>query len=432
MEVKVEIVSKERVKASSPPPNKLKHFKLSLLDQLAPPFYVPVLLFYSASDATDITTISHNLKASLSQLLTLYYPFCGTLRDNSTVECNHEGVLFTHSTLPIHLSTILKNPHLHRINQLFPLDPYNPARDTLLETMVVQLNQFSCGGVALAVCFSHKIADASSAASFLTAWAATSRKEENILIAPQMEEGALVFPPRKIEMDITRGMVGHKDIVTKRFMFNRTNISRLKQKVGSLEFFPTSVEAVTALIWKSSLEAAKASSEEGKFPASMVSHAVNIRSRMASTLGKHSMGNLWQQAVSPLVEVEGEVGLRDLGERVRETIRKVDGNYVSKLQGDEFYEVIEGLKEARRMASEKGVPCYSFSSWVRFGLYETDFGWGKPSYVRTIGVPIKNVVILMPTKVGDGIEAWITLTTNDMLHFQQNPELLHFLSFDSP
>ena len=247
-----------------------------------------------------------------------------------------------------------------------------------------------------------------------------------------MEEGALVFPPRKIEMDITRGMVGHKDIVTKRFMFNRTNISRLKQKVGSLEFAPTSVEAVTALIWKSSLEAAKASSEEGKFPASMVSHAVNIRSRMASTLGKHSMGNLWQQAVSPLVEVEGEVGLRDLGERVRETVRKVDGNYVSKLQGDEFYEVIEGLKEARRMASEKCVPCYSFSSWVRFGLYETDFGWGKPSYVRTIGVPIKNVVILMATKVGDGIEAWITLTTNDMLHFQQNPELLHFLSFDSP
>lgn len=246
-----------------------------------------------------------------------------------------------------------------------------------------------------------------------------------------MEEGAQVFPPRKIEMDLIGGMMGQKSIATKRFVFNRTNISRLKQKLGSFDFTPTSVEAVTALIWKSSLEAAKASSEEGKIPASMVSHAVNIRSRMAQTLSEHSTGNLWQQAVSPVVEVEGEVRLGDLCERVRETIRKIDGNYVSKLQGDEFYKVMESLKEARRMAAEKGVPCFSFSSWMRFGFYETDFGCGKPSYVRTIGVPIKNVVILMGTKVGDGMEAWITLTSRDMVHFEQNPELLKFLSFDS-
>ncbi|BAU02104.1 hypothetical protein LR48_Vigan10g125000 [Vigna angularis] len=327
------------------------------------------------------------------------------------------------------LSSLLKNPDLHHINHLFPCDPYNPARETLTGNMAVQFNHFTCGGFALGVCFSHKIADASTAASFLTAWASTSRGNKPIL--PQMEEGAQVFPPRKIEMDMIRGMMGQKSIVTKRFVFNRTNISRLKQKLGSFDFTPTSVEAVTALVWKSSLEAAKASSEEGKIPASMVSHAVNIRSRMAQTLSEHSMGNLWQQAVSPVVEAEGEVGLRDLCERVRETVRKIDGNYVSKLQGDEFYKVLESLKEARRMAAEKGVPCYSFSSWMRFGFYETDFGWGKPSYVRTIGVPIKNVVILMGTKVGDGMEAWITLTSRDMLHFEKNPELLEFLSFDS-
>jgi len=173
--MKAEIVSKDILKPSSETPNKLPQLKLSLLDQLAPPFYVPILLFYSASDATHITTISHNLKASLSEVLTLYYPFCGTLRDNSSVECNDEGVIFTHSTVPIDLSSMLKNPHLHQINQLLPFDPYNPARETLLGNMAVQLNQFSCGGVALGVCFSHKLADASSAASFLAAWAATSR-----------------------------------------------------------------------------------------------------------------------------------------------------------------------------------------------------------------------------------------------------------------
>lgn len=246
-----------------------------------------------------------------------------------------------------------------------------------------------------------------------------------------MEEGALPFPPRNIEMDMTRGMVGDKDIVTKRFVFNDSNISKLRQKMGCFNFNPTRVEAVTALIWKSSLEAAKANSAEGRFPSSMISHAVNIRHRIMASSEHHSIGNLWQQAVSQLVEVEEEMGLCDLAERVRKTTREVDGNYVAKLQGLEFYKVIESLKEARIMASEKGVPCYSFSSWVRFGFYEVDFGWGKPTYVRTIGVPIKNVVILMGTKDGDGLEAWVTLTTSNMVQFEQNPELLEFASFDS-
>jgi len=175
MEVKGEIVSKETIKPSSTTPNELRHFKLSLIDQLAPPFYVPIILFYPASDATNTKTISQKLKASLSEVLTLYYPFCGTLRGNSTVECNDEGVVFTECRVPMELSSLLKNPDLHQINHLFPCDPFNPARETLTGNMAVQLNQFTCGGLALGVCFSHKIADASAAASFLTAWAASSR-----------------------------------------------------------------------------------------------------------------------------------------------------------------------------------------------------------------------------------------------------------------
>ncbi|XP_027337109.1 vinorine synthase-like [Abrus precatorius] len=436
MAVKAEIVSKDTIKPSSPTPDHLRDFKISLLDQLAPPsFYIPILLFYSASDInafdSDFETISHKLKASLSHVLTLYYQFCGRLKGNSIIECNNEGVLFIESRVPIELSNIFEAPQLHDITELFPFDPYNPGTEHK-ENMAVQLNQFTCGGIAVGACFSHKVADGSTAALFLNAWASTSNgKGNNVVAPPQMAEATLLFPPRNIEVDMmTRGMVGHKNIVTKRFMFNETNISRLRQKLGCCNFNPTRVEAVTALVWKSSLAAAKATSGEQRFPASMMSHAVNIRSRMASMLSKHSIGNLWQQAVSPLVEVKGEVGLHDLVEIVRNTIRKIDGDYISKLQSVEFVKVIESLKEARTMASKKGIPCYSFSSWIRFGFYELDFGWGKPSYVRTIGVPIKNVVILMSTKDGNGIEAWVTLATHDMVEFERNPELLDFASFD--
>ncbi|KAK7382690.1 hypothetical protein VNO80_01671 [Phaseolus coccineus] len=440
MAEKDEIMSNDRIKPSSPTPNHLLNFKLSFLDQLAPSFYVPILLFYSASDvrtfATDLSVLSEKLKTSLSELLTLYYPFCGRLRDNSTIDCNDQGVLFTHSKLPIHLSNILKNPQLHNLYQLLPCAPYNPQpqeRDTL-GIMAVQLNQFKCGGIALGVCFSHKIADASTAASFLNAWAATSRGHGNSsFVPPPMEETSLLFPPRNISVDVTSSMLGHANTVTKRFIFSGSNISRLRQNIGCPNFNPSRVEAVTTLLWKSSLEAAKDTSDSGEenIAASSVCHVVNIRSRMVPALSKYSIGNIWQYAVSSLVEVEGGVGWRDLAERVRETIRKVDGDYIRKLQTDECVEVVKALEETRTVAAEKGNRCYAFSSWVGFEFYEVDFGWGKPTYATTIAMPIKNLGVLTSTKDGDGIEAWLTLTTREMAQLEHNAELLNFASLAS-
>ena len=436
MAAKPEVSSKHTIKPSSPTPDHLREFKISLLDQLAPPsIYVPIVLFYSASDIRaselDFKRISENLKTSLSDVLTLYYPFCGRLKDNSSVECNDAGVLYIESKVPTALSNILNNPQVHEIIELFPFDPYNPGIDPKESAvnMAVQLNEFSCGGIGLGVCFSHKIADGATAGSFLNSWAEIARGHRNI-VSPQME-AALVFPPRNIEIfDMTHGMVGHKNIVTRRFIFNEASLSSLRDKLG--DFNPTHVEAVTALIWKSAMEATKASSREhSTLQVSMVTHAVNIRNRMSPPLSKHMLGNLWQQAISPIVEVDGKVGLLDLAEKVRKTIRKVDADYVSKLQGDGFAKVMESLKEARMMVAQKGIPCYSFSSWTRFGFYEADFGWGKPNWVCTIGVPIENVVILMATRDGDGLEAWVTLKKVDMAEFGRNPELLQFTSSES-
>jgi len=440
MAEKDEIICNDTIKPSSPTPNHLHQFKLSFLDQMAPSFYVPILLFYSASDVrtfgTDLTALSEKLKTSLSQVLTLYYPFCGTLRDNSIIECNDKGVPFILSKHPIHLSNILKNPKLHNLYELLPCAPYNlePQERDTLGIMAVQLNQFKCGGIALGVCFSHKIADAATAASFLNTWARGNGNSNNNLVPPPMEETSLLFPPRNMSVDMARGMLDHENTVTKRFMFSGGKISRLRQSIGCPNFTPSRVEAVTALLWKSSLEAAKEilDSGEEKIAASSMCHVVNIRSRAVPALSKHSVGNIWQYAVSSLVEVEGEMGLRDLAERVRETIERVDGDYIRKLQSDDgFVEVVKAIEEARKVAAEKGIKCYAFSSWVGFEFYEVDFGWGKPIYASTIAMPIKNMGVLMSTKDGDGMEVWLTLTTREMAQFEHNAELLDFASFDS-
>lgn len=54
-----------------------------------------------------------------------------------------------------------------------------------------------------------------------------------------------------------------------------------------------------------------------------------------------------------------------------------------------------------------------FSSWCKFPFYEPDFGWGKPVWVGVTNFPMKNTVVLIDDKSGEGMEAWVNLDEND-------------------
>ncbi|KAF9610458.1 hypothetical protein IFM89_022422 [Coptis chinensis] len=65
------------------------------------------------------------------------------------------------------------------------------------------------------------------------------------------------------------------------------------------------------------------------------------------------------------------------------------------------------------------------TSWCRFHFYIADFGWGDHIWVSPVN-PFKNVLVLMDTKNGEGIEAWVTLDAEDMAKFETDPELLAY------
>ncbi|XP_028795335.1 vinorine synthase-like [Neltuma alba] len=285
--------------------------------------------------------------------------------------------------------------------------------------MALQVTEFGCGGIAIGLCISHKVCDGTTIASFLKAWSQKAMGEASS--SPLNMEASFLFPHKGIEIDIN-DRLGEKNITTKRFLFSGNSLCKLKEEISrGCGFKPTRVEAVTTLIWKSALEAARTTELSDK-SSSFLLHVVNIRGRMQPPLPENSLGNLFVPSISPLFEVDKEtkMELQDLVEVVRNTIKMVDGNYVRKLQGDgqELMETLEPMSQKFYLVAKKGVPCYGFSSWVRFGFYETNFGWGKPTWVCTIGVPIKNVIILMPACSGDGgLEAWITLNELHMCQF---------------
>ncbi|OIW20565.1 hypothetical protein TanjilG_14969 [Lupinus angustifolius] len=438
MAAKGEIISIETIKPSTPTPDNLREFKLSLLDQLIPhQVYIPLLLCYSHHDinnafgGTDdhFSVISQKLKTSLSQALTLYYPYCGTtVKDNLSIDCNDTGVVFIESKVNANLSDILIDPLLDvMVNDFFPFDPYN--FDEPEANMAVRLNQFNCGGIALGVSFNHKLGDAITTASFLKAWSLIARGQGSIVAAPQMETSNLYFPPKNFKMPSFRDMLIPEDNVTKRFIFSGTNLSRIRDKVSSSNKNLSRVEAVTALIWKSALEAAATanSDKEQIIHASKVIHVVGIRGRVDPPLPEVTRGNLIIQSLSPKLELKGEVGLHDFAEMARKAVRSVDKDYVSKIVGDGILKVVEEM----RASKEEGVPVYTFSSVTRLDYYENDFGWGKPTWLGTVGRrPNKNTILLFTSRDGEGTEAWITLPKAEMVEFERNPEILQYTSVD--
>lgn len=430
MEVKVEIFSKELIKPSCSTPYDLRNLELSMLDRRVPPIYVPILLFYTGSDIEDdYASISSRLKNSLSQTLTHFYPLAGRMRsEQASVDCNDEGALFLEAKVPnVDLSAILTNP-VNNLLQLFPFNPFESSSETVITG--VQVNVFGCGGIGIGLCISHKVVDGTAVDFFLKAWSVAARgvDRHHHQFQPPLLDSALLFPPKGMNMLMSGSSISKDKISTKRFVFNATELNELKARVGIQN--PSRVESVTALIWKSAMEAAKVNSGRDKLPQSIATHVVNLRDRTVPPLPNHVFGNLWQVAAAYLLEEKKDVELGYLAGLIRKAQKEIDSHYVSELQGDEgLAKAYKPYREVRSLTSNNPqLQCYMFGSWTRFGFYGTDFGWGNPTWVCTTGMPVKNGVILMSTPSGEGIEAWVTLAEQDMVEFEGNPEFCHFVS----
>ncbi|KAK9090202.1 hypothetical protein Sjap_023379 [Stephania japonica] len=123
----VEIVSVEVIKPSQPTPPNLKTHQFSIIDQYVPHTYGPFLFFYSPpvpADKNDPSQTLTLLKSSLSEALTLFYPFAGRIKDDHHIDCSDDGVKFVHARVLYRtLSQALCPPlNPYQMRQLFPTE----------------------------------------------------------------------------------------------------------------------------------------------------------------------------------------------------------------------------------------------------------------------------------------------------------------------
>ncbi|XP_045817811.1 BAHD acyltransferase BIA1-like isoform X1 [Trifolium pratense] len=434
--IKLEKLNTILIKPSKPTPLHLQTFKLSLLDQFSPNYHTNMTFFYpnhnnnnnTNNHFSDFSNKSKILQNSLSQTLSHFYPLAGRLHDATTIHCNDDGVFFIESRSTTTLSQILTNPNFDALECFVPTT--EEKRNMLL---LLRFTLFRCGSTAITTFVTHKIVELNTLIIFLNTWAAITTGNEIPL--PDLTVAAALFPPREVP-DLS-GSVKNSNakFTTRRFIFKASKIEELKIKIkNKFEFHPSRVEVVLALIWKCALSASIAVSgcKTTSFRRSILFQAIDIRTRMNPAVPETAVGNLaWPFWVT--VEEESHVAIDEMVKRMRKGKMDFIENKAERFKGEGGFKVVmENLKERveilKRNNENKGsLVVYNSSSWCNYPLLEFDFGWGKPVWCSSVNNNFAiNFIVLMDTKNGGGIEAFVTLVEDEMKLFEQNQELLHY------
>ncbi|KAI3876778.1 hypothetical protein MKX03_037445 [Papaver bracteatum] len=344
--MKIEVVSKESIRPSSPTPDKFNTHSLSRFDQIFPPYHVPLLLYYlnldtnssSLSNAEeDKNTIFSEssrhrcdvLKKSLAETLTRYYPLAGRIKDEKSVDCNDEGVDYIEARVVGRVISQFMQLASSDIEVMEPFLPFDePSNSKAL--LKIQVSVFDCGGMVISLLYCHRILDASSFINFVKDWAATSRSGSGTHGDAAVDKPwyalSSVFPPTTFgEQEKNKQIVAKRtELMTRRFVFKDFSIAKLKEKCihglnankGSdcqvhkqeenMRQLPTRFEALTSLIWMCFMDVdhqfkvkqidngirsinAVSTPQQVQYVTGI---AINLRSKMIPPLPANSFGNM--------------------------------------------------------------------------------------------------------------------------------------------
>lgn len=425
--MKVEVQSRKVVKPATPTPPHLRRYKISMIDDLNPPMHVIRILYYPYPPRFL------DLESPLAQILPAFYPLAGRyLKHHHAVDCNDAGALFSHALVHCHLTDLTMDPTLppSHFNSLLPVD-IAAADDPTDPMLAVQVNTFLCGGVAVAVCASHRIFDACSLTILLAAWAdAAGDKPEGLRIRPNFTSSSLFPSENAAPLDFGVSRTRNGKIVGKRVAFDQSVISRLRAwaDLDGGERPPSRVVLVSAVLTQALLRADTAKHCGHHHRAALVAHAVNVRERTVPPVPRHACGTWVSMSCTELSGDERRDAERDfpgLASRMREATMRGVRDCARIFSEEEFgrWALVDSYAEIAEKGSRPDYKAIYVTDWSKFGDYELDFGFGKPVWVSLADVPLEDLFILMNTKENDGIEAWVYLDESNMQYFEKDEEI---------
>ncbi|KAL9998298.1 putative vinorine synthase [Helianthus debilis subsp. tardiflorus] len=395
--------------------------------------YTPTILFIRNTDKDSVSDVltkrSKHLKESLSKILTTFYPFAGKVKDNMQIECNDEGLYYIEARVNETLEDFLQNVDDERVRRLKPEKPCTEESSKGNYVIGIQVNIFKCGGIGLSTSTSHKIFDAHTIFILLKAWAAAARGSPEIVspsfIAPE------IFPNKPCLKDAASPQIlTTKMITTKRFVFDSSALATLKAQAvasGSSTRPPTRTVATTAVIWKAVAKAASKVRPFGPQSPHALFSVVNLRKRASPPLPNESIGNLIDLA-GAVCFPDGQLDLATMMGDLIDSMARINSDHIESLKGENGHSLFsETLKIANHLS---GGDSLAATSVLNSGMYELDFGWGKPLWFYVMSSTNARSVTLNETHKGGGVEAIVTLSPDEMEIFERDSELLSYATIN--
>ncbi|GJZ99561.1 acetyl-CoA-benzylalcohol acetyltransferase-like protein [Tanacetum coccineum] len=420
--MEVNILSTKYITPSKSTPESLRSYKLSRLDQISPPSYIKQIYYYNPSGDVNISNICGQLVKSLSEVLTSFYPLAGRItKDGLEVDCSDEGVKYLETKVSTKLDDFLEQgPNIDHVKKLISIP--DPVATTLV---TVQVNVFDCGAHVIGVSASHKVTDAHSLIRFINQWACINRTGcIDDAFSPCFDNVVTLFPP-KVVPSIKQTPITNPQpkMVSKRYMFSGTILSKLRAKAGLPDRKHSRVTLVTALIWKALINVDK--SKTGSLRNYIMAPAINLRGKVGSEITESSFGNLWVPYSIRYLQNEMEPNFVNLVRLIEDTNRDFIMELAIASSEEICAQAITCFNEAEEEIKQNKSPI--ITSWCRFPIYNADFGWGKPYWVSEAGRS-RNMVTLLDDRNGDGIEAWVDLNEKDMYEFEKDEDITELTS----
>ncbi|MBA0586565.1 acetyl-CoA-benzylalcohol acetyltransferase [Gossypium raimondii] len=413
--MEVQIQTRKLIKPSSPTPLHLRELKLSCFDQIAPPAFGSFIFFFKAPINGHQTL--KKLESSLSDVLTKFYPFAGRfIQDRNAIDCNDQGAEYLEARVSVSLNQfILEELDVKLVNLLVPYPNELVFTPTIL---AVQINEFDCGGLAIGTSFSHKFADGFTIFGFMNGWATCCRIGVDAVKCLSFETESLLPDGFKPTYKIPVPDDNLDTLITKRFIFTASTIAALKAKVGVGQF--SRAQLLIALIWKVRISMAKKKDSLQIFP-------YNFRGKTALPIPSNGAGNLF---INILVRFtandDRNPDLLHLVNLVGNELRNAAESFgKAETAEDLFLSATNSSREIHETLSKGDTEICILTSLSKFPYYEADFGWGMPGWIASVHKDVE-MVLLMDTRFDGGVEAWVTLEPDNMVRFEQDPDILAY------
>lgn len=443
---------------------------LSNLDRVVTPTFVSAIFFYkdvlSSRRACCMKDLTASLKQSLAKVLVEFYPLAGRLeiKEDGEVDlhCNNAGAIFFETSVSATLSELggpQPMPVLSGLDaaRLGPGPLYIPDALTPIPALIVNVAEFQCGSVAVAVNWHHTVADGSAGCHFLRSWSEVARGH-NLSLVPNHDRLLLLRPRSPPDPSLVAGYsTGTLDevcrvqpheaaalktdtVLVKQFRLREENLRLLKAAVnadasreGSIEARPfSSAECVSATLWRMITRARVPEEERERDGAGEVSSRktrffifVDARKRMRLPDG--FFGNVVAAAYAE--SLESDILRRPPCYAAR-LIRAATVNASDAFMRS-LIDWLEVQKSSPDPVSAKAEHVLSVGHdvaatfWTWFGLYDVDFGWGKADLALRNAPPrhLIDGVAMMPSPDGArDMVALLNLHRDRMLRLEHDPE----------